>query len=94
MLLGVELNKYFPRVYILLNNKTEFIYSQSLNYIKNKIKDINLYNLHLKAIKWDFGRGLINAINKVFPHIVKIGCYFHYKQTLIRNVNNLVLGKK
>lgn len=51
MLLGVELNKYFPRVYILLNNKTEFIYSQSLNYIKNKIKDINLYNLHLKAIK-------------------------------------------
>ena len=94
MFLDTELNKFFPGVYILLNNKTEFIYTHSLNYIKNKINDINPHNLHLKTITCDFERGLINAINNVFPHIVKIGCYFHYKQALIRNANKLGLGKK
>ena len=68
MFLDTEINKFFPGIYILLNNKTEFIYTQSLNYIKNKINDINPYNLHLKTITCDFEQGLINAINNAFLH--------------------------
>ena len=37
---------------------------------------------------------LINAIDKIFPNIKRINCFFHFKQDLIRNIKSYGLYNK
>jgi len=66
----------FPLVHALLIGKTQQIYVELLNYIRNVLP---LCYDQLTIIT-DFEQGLINAVNLVFPESKHQGCYFHYCQ--------------
>ena len=76
-------------MFILLNKKTEDIYNLSLESAYNIITQYGVYDLSLKSICTDTEIALINACMKIFPNIQRIGCFFHYKQDLIRNIKIL-----
>ncbi|XP_060857935.1 uncharacterized protein LOC132935404 [Metopolophium dirhodum] len=74
----------FPLVHAILIGKTQQIYVELLQYIRNVLP---LCYDQLKIIT-DFELGLINAVNLVFPESKHQGCYFHYCQAVIRYVRN------
>lgn len=79
-----DINKFISECYILLNNKTEWIYNESIEYIKSKICTNNKGCLNVKTVTCDFEQGLINAIKNNFIDVTIVGCYFHKKKCLIR----------
>ena len=40
----------------------------------------------MKVILKDFERAAMNAVNHVFPEVCVIGCSFHFRQALMRRV--------
>ena len=93
MYLDQDINKFIPACYILLNNKTVWIYNESIEYIKSKICTNNKGNLNIKTVICDFEQGLINAIKNNFIDVTIVGCYFHHKKCLIRKAQSLGLTK-
>lgn len=53
-----------------MNKKTENCYESLLLYIKN-----NVFNMEPAVLVTDYEQALRNALNKVFPHAKKIGCW-------------------
>ena len=94
MHLDFEAYIFIPGAFFLLNNKTEFIYTQILTYLKIKLLEINNKELLLETATCDFEQSLINAINNVFPEIILVWCYFHHKKALMRNATKLGLCNK
>ena len=75
-----------PGMFILLNKKNEYIYNISLESAHNIITQYGIYDLQLISICTDTELALMNACTKNFPNALRIGCFFHYKQDLIRNI--------
>ena len=54
-----------------------------------------MYSLNIKTITTDTELALINALNSNFKESLRIRCWFHLKQDLIRNARFLgLLNKK
>lgn len=47
-----------------------------------------------KQINVDFELAAINAASEVFPNAKVQGCNFHFKQSIIRNLNSIGLKKR
>lgn len=75
-----------------LNSKLENIYTGILKYINTELLSNSINNRNTTFI-CDFEKALINSINNIFYNTHLIGCYFHYKQILIRNAKKLGYGK-
>ena len=43
-------------------------------------------DFNVETITYDSEDSLINAIKFVFPKVNRVGCYFHYKMDIIRNL--------
>ena len=82
------------RFYILLSNKTEILYDLAFQSLKRILTQNELYQLNIKTITTDTEVALINTINANFPETQRIGCWFHLKQDLIRNVRIMGLLNK
>ena len=78
-----------PGLFALINNKKENGYL----YLFQRIKDIltieNTTDLKINSYTVDFEKGLINALNIIFPEIKCIGCYFNYKRALRKKSKEL-----
>ena len=84
---------YVPGIYILMNNKLKSSYIEIFNYINSNIlNNINENNKNI-TITLDFESGLIESIKEVFFNAKMVGCYFHFKQALVRNAKKLGFGK-
>ena len=78
---------------MLINNKTENGYIELFKSIKNILILEYTKNLNLKSISTDFEIGLINAIERVFPGVRRIGCFYHFVRAIKEKCKKLGLFK-
>ena len=79
--------KVLPIMYTLLPYKKESIYFKLFKMFKD------IPNFSPKEITVDFELGVINALLKVWPAIIIFLCWFHYCQSLWRNIQTKKLVK-
>lgn len=65
-----------------------------MNKIKELITCKNKFPLKVNTITIDFEPAIINSAKNVFPNIHLIGCLFHYKQAIRRQLLSLGLYKR
>ena len=70
--------------YILLKNKEKNIYNRAFAKLKKTAFELN-YLLKHKLVLLDFDKAAISAVKEVFDCEV-IGCYFHFIQSLWKNI--------
>jgi len=70
----------FPMVYVLLRSRTEETYITLFNIVRQILP----LNYNLIRFVTDFERGLMNAVQQVFPESRLGCCWFHYTQTIVR----------
>ena len=75
-----------PGIFVLMNCKIQEIYENILMSICNIITQNNTLDFNVKTITSDSEDSLVNAIKFVFPKVNRVGCYFHYKMDIIRNL--------
>ena len=69
-------------------------YFSITNNAINILTNNRSYDLNILSIVTDTERALINSIKKFFPSSLRILCYFHFKQNLLRNIKSYGLYKK
>ena len=69
-------------------------YDILFDYLIRIITKNHKYDLNVETIVTDTELALINVIKKYFPNSRRIGCFFHYKQDLLRNIKIYGLYKK
>ena len=84
---------FIPGLFILMNTKLEEVYSDILKYINVELLQKNINNNGVN-FTCDFETAIIKSIRNVFKNARIIGCYFHYKQSLLRNAKKLGYSKK
>ena len=82
-----------PGIYVLMNSKKEILYQYVFKSILRLISDDKQKDIKFETIVTDQETGLINVINKIFPNSLRIGCLFHYKQDILRNLKSYGLYK-
>ena len=75
-----------PGFYILINGKLEIFYDILFQSLINIITNNNKIELLIESIVTDSESALINIVEKYFPKVQRISCYFHYTQDLLRNI--------
>jgi len=80
-----------PCIYILMNPKTQKSYEIVLQSVFNIITNDNNRSFNINSISTDFKEGLINATNKIFLKVRKIGCLFHFIKNIRLNLNKIGL---
>ena len=82
-----------PGIYILLNNKTQSLYNLAFESLINILTENNTIDLDIKSIITDSEAALFKTVEKFFPNSLRISCYFHYKQDILRNLRKFGLYK-
>ena len=77
--------KNLPLVYSLVANKAEKTYAKFFNML---IENDEIPTVEPKRIVIDFEKSIINAIKKTMPKSTISCCYFHFSQSMWRNVQN------
>lgn len=70
----------FPLCYVLMTSRSAKCYEDVFNFIEN-----NILKLDPVELMTDFEAGLRKAIEKIYPHAILRGCWFHLCQALRRN---------
>lgn len=81
-------------LYVLMNKKYCIIYEKIFESLCYIIFDDNNLNKHIKYIITDNEIALINSIKKIYPKIINISCFYHYKKDLLLNIKQYGLYKK
>ncbi|EAY07580.1 hypothetical protein TVAG_333920 [Trichomonas vaginalis G3] len=76
-------NQYLPLLFIFMKNRTFESYKKAFEYIFT-VKGIQFSKLI--QIHCDFEKGMIEALQQIFPKVRIIGCLFHFKQALHRKL--------
>ncbi len=74
-----------PVVYGVLPRKTEAIYVKFLQVVSKHL------DISPKSITSDFEKAFMNACATVFPSSALHGCFFHFKQSMFRRIQDLGL---
>lgn len=91
---GFYKEQMLPLIYVLLPNKKAKTYQIMLNLIVAESKRRNL-TFQPKEIQIDFEQAVVRAIRSVLPKTSVKGSFFHYTQSIWRNVKkNGLSGKK
>ena len=77
-------SEYYPGFFILMSNKTEILYDLIFKSLIRIITQQNIYDISFRTITTDTEAALINAVERNFDKIKRIGCWFHLSQDLIR----------
>ena len=103
-LLVLRVNDYFHNAFhtvcfILMKNKTKFLYMKGLVKMKCNYKNIYKTDVKVSVIHCDFEEGLKLALVECFPEAKIKHCFFHYGQILYRKItstgiNGLNINKK
>ena len=83
-----------PGIYILINGKYEEFYDIVFDSLIKIITQNHKYDLNVETIVTDTELALINVIKKYFPNSKRIGCFFHYKNDILRKIKSYGLYKK
>lgn len=79
MFKDVITHEKYPGFFIIMNNKTEELYTRIFYSVLNILTQNKIYSLKLEFIITGTEMAMINAIHTVFINIKRIGCYFHLK---------------
>ena len=79
--------KILPLMYTLLPSKSEIIYLKLFKMFQE------MQNFEPKDITVDFELAVTNALLKIWPNIIINYCWFHYSQSLWRNIQLKNLAK-
>lgn len=74
-----------PVVFCLLPNKREDTYLRAFALLQDYLKNT-------KKIHMDYELGAINAARKAFPNAQIVGCFFHFRQCLLRKAKELSIN--
>lgn len=88
-ILGRRFEQYIPLVYVLSSHKDTASYTQILEKLKEKEPNLNPEHTTL-----DFEAAAISAISGEFPEAEIHGCFFHFSQSIWRNIQKLGLSTK
>ncbi|CAF1552573.1 unnamed protein product [Rotaria sp. Silwood1] len=80
--------KNLPLVYSLLPNKNQETYEEVFTIVKQHIERKPKY------ITIDFEKAAENAFGVIYPQCDILGCFFHFKQCIWRNICELHLKKE
>lgn len=80
-----------PFVYALLSSKQTVQYRTVLQAVSNAATEFGIDNCYPGRIMTDFELSIINASTTIFPEADVSCCYFHFKQSLYRKVQNIGL---
>ena len=86
-----RLQKRFPGLFSLTNNKKEKGYEFLFNKIYEIITVNNTINLNLKSYTVDFESGLINATKKILQKVRCIGFYYHNTRAIKEEAREMKL---
>lgn len=78
-----------PLVFAICTNKQKVTYKTIFQQIKKQLP-----KYRPKKVNVDFELAAINAIAEEFPNAEIQGCNFHFKQSVIRNLNTIGLKKR
>jgi len=81
VIVGLKNDHAFPCLYILLPGKSKQIYDQMLKEVRKLCQ--NLKPLHIMV---DFEQASIASMHEAFKRAKLSGCYFHFKQAILRNL--------
>ncbi|XP_053618109.1 uncharacterized protein LOC128679717 [Plodia interpunctella] len=84
-----EHTRIVPLMYVLLNRKTEEIYTTLFQVLKEHIPDWEPL-----IYVTDYEQAAMNAISKVFPSVEVKGCYFHFSHNVWKKAKALNLTKE
>ncbi|CAF4506010.1 unnamed protein product, partial [Didymodactylos carnosus] len=80
----IHRNEVLPVCFVLLANKTQITYQQMINQISI------ICPLWLpQTVMVDFEKAPINVLGDAFPNIQMTGCFFHFRQTIHRKIQEL-----
>jgi hypothetical protein len=77
------LNKAYPLAYIIIKGMSEFTYNRALSTCKELLK------LQPKILISYFEMALIDSTKETFTDSETYGCYYHFCQSIWRNVQKL-----
>ena len=83
-----------PAFYILINGKKKIFYDYIFQSVYNILTENKKLDIKFKIITTDSEEALIKSFKKYFPNSIRISCYFHYIQAIIRNIKKYGLYKK
>ena len=86
-------DSYFPCAYIITQKKSESTYRQIFARLKDIATQLDCV-LNPQFAYADFEKATINALEFHFPNIVIFGCWFHFRQAIIRRAFSLGLKSK
>ena len=78
----IILNEKIPGAYIITNNKKYKLYNEILKSFKNIINQNGEYKIQFISITTDDEKALVKAVKNIFPNVIHINCFFHYKKDL------------
>lgn len=79
-------NQNFPLVYALLPGKAEALYDKLFAMVQYAANQLGFGMPNLTMVMTDFEKGLINSVQRFFPHANHVGCSFHFAQACYRHV--------
>ena len=80
-----------PGLYILMNKINSFLYDIIFDSIVNIITQNNSIPVNVKFIISDSEIALNKSIKNKFNEVKRIGCYYHYKKNLLKNIKEFGL---
>lgn len=90
----IILNEKIPGAYIITNNKKYKLYNEILKSFKNIINQNGEYKIQFISITTDDEKALVKAVKNIFPNVIHINCFFHYKKDLNDYFKSLGFAKK
>ncbi len=81
-------NTPLPFVYPFLSSKEQAQYKTILQAVKDAVVQYRLLNCVPQKIMTDFEKGITNAAQEVFPEIQVACCFFHFGQSVCRQVQD------
>ena len=85
-----ELNIRAPGCYILLNNKSEIVYTKVFKKFRKIISIENSREFVLQTYITDFETALLNSLKKIFLNTRRVGCYYHYVKNIRQYDKNII----
>ena len=78
-------------LYILKNKKNSFLYDIIFDSIVNIITQNNSIPEKVKYIISNSEIAFNKSIKNKFNDVKKVGCYYHYKKNLVKNIKEFLL---
>ena len=91
VIFGVFDGRKIPLVWSFLSDKSSYTYVTMFNVIKERCCSLGVA-FSPSQILSDYESGFLKACQLVFPEAQKMGCYFHYTQSIYKRIQRLGLA--